>query len=137
MSLAVFVNEHREAINHDLIKCGHTLDEVGGVLSWDALGDFISKSEPDSALARDINDEEYKWALTIKTNEILADIYDLIAAFRYDVTAILSKKKPKKPKPYIRPRKKKETKRIGKGGLPKAELRKWIETKLKGSEPHG
>lgn len=88
-------------------------------------------------MARDMNLEDYKWSLTLKTNEILADLYDLISAFRYDVTMMLSTKKPKKPKPYTRPHQKHETKRIGKGGLAKADLRRWIETKLKGSEPNG
>ena len=127
----MFVSEHREAINHDLMKCGHSLDEVGSVLSWDALGDFISKTDPDSALARDIDKETAKWALVLKTNEILADLYDLISSFRWEMAALQSKKKPNKPKPYPRPHKE-DKKRIGKGSLPVAEMRKWIQKKLGG-----
>jgi len=126
-----FVEEHRKAVNHDLIKCGLTLESIGGVLDWDSLGDFISKTEPDSALARDIDPEVSKWSMNVKTNEILADLYDLIAMFRYEVTAMLSGKKPKKPRFYERPNNK-EKKRIGKGSLPVPEMRKWIHKKLGG-----
>ena len=71
--------------------------------------------------------------MNVKTNEILADLYDLIAVFRYEVTAMISGKKPKKPKPYESPHKK-DKQKIGKGGMPKAELKKWIQSKLKGSD---
>lgn len=128
--------EHREAINHDLMKCGLSVNDIGGVLDWDTLGDYIAKTEPDSALARDIDPEVSKWSMNVKTNEILADIYDLIGVFRYEVIAMLSSKKPSKPRFYERPHKK-ETTKIGKGALPKADLRKWIENKLKGSKPDG
>lgn len=109
------------------------MENIGGVLDWDSLGDFIAKTEPDSALARDIDPEASKWSMNVKTNEILADLYDLIAVFRYEVTAMISGKKPKKPKPYERPHKK-DKQKIGKGGMPKAELKKWIQSKLKGSD---
>lgn len=74
--------------------------------------------------------------MNVKTNEILADLYDLIAVFRYEVIACLSNKRPKKPKFYDRPHKK-DNKRIGKGGMPKNDLRKWINSKLKGSDGNG
>ena len=131
------MNEHREAINHDLIKCGLSLENIGGVLNWDSLGDFISKTEPDSALARDIDPEASKWSMNVKTNEILADLYDLIAVFRYEVTAMLSGKKPKKPQLYTRPHKDDKKKIGGKGALPVAELKAWINSKLKGSDDNG
>ena len=74
--------------------------------------------------------------MNVKTNEILADLYDLIAVFRYEGIACLSDKKPKKPKFYDRPHKKENTK-IGKGALPKNDLRNWIKSKLKGSDGDG
>lgn len=132
----MFVNEHKEAINHDLIKCGFSLDDIGGSLTWDALGDFISKTETDSALARELDAETSRWATQMKTNEILADLYDLMAVFRAEVTGRLYGKRPKKTTPYKRPHKN-EKKKIGKGALPKDDLRKWIKNKLKGSENRG
>lgn len=125
------MGEHREAINHDLIKSGFSLNDVGGVLSWDALGDFISKTEPDSALARDLDPETAKWGTQIKTNELLADLYDLIAVFRAEVAGMISGKRPKKPTVYKRPHKD-EKKKVGRGALPKDDLRKWINSKLQG-----
>lgn len=74
--------------------------------------------------------------MNVKTNEILADLYDLIAVFRYEVTAMISGKRPNKPKFYDRPHKKEKTK-IGKGALPKNDLRNWIKSKLKGSDGDG
>jgi len=74
--------------------------------------------------------------MNVKTNEILADIYDLIAIFRYEVIACLSDRKPKKPRFYERPHKKEKTK-IGKGALPKNDLKNWIKSKLKGSDGNG
>lgn len=132
----LFVNEHREAINHDLIKSGLSLEDVGSVLSWDALGDFISKAEPDSALARDMDEEAYKWATSVKTNELLADLYDLMALFRFEMATMLSGKRQKKPTPYKRPRKD-DKKKVGKGAMLKEDLRRWIKSKLKGSEERG
>ena len=132
----LFVSEHREAINHDLIKCGFSLDDIGGSLTWDALGDFISRTETDSALARDLDSETARWGTQLKTNEILADLYDLIAVFRSEVAGMLTGRKPKKIKPYKRPHKD-EKKKIGKGALPRNDLRKWINSKLKGSEDRG
>lgn len=45
-------------------------------------------------------------------------------------------KRPKKPTPYKRPHKS-EKKKVGKGAMLKEDLRKWINNKLKGSEPRG
>lgn len=132
----LFVNEHKEAINHDLIKCGFSLDDVGGVLSWDALGDFISKLDPDSALARDIDEDSSRWATQMKTNEILADLYDLMALFRVEMASMITGKRPKKPVPYKRPHKD-DKKKVGRGAMLKEDLRKWINNKLKGSEDRG
>lgn len=112
------------------------MDDVGGVLSWDALGDFINKAEPDSALAMELDPEASRWSTRLKTNEILADIYDLIAYFRADVVGLLMHKKPKRPVLYKRPHKN-EKKKVGKGALPMNDLRNWIKSKLKGSEDRG
>ena len=67
----------------------------------------------------------------MKTNEILADLYDLMAVFRVEIASMLSGKRPRKPTLYKRPHKDEKTK-VGKGALPKDDLRKWIDTKLTG-----
>lgn len=84
----------------------------------------------------DIDKDNSRWATQIKTNEILADLYDLIAIFRVEVASMVTGKRPKKPTPYKRPHKS-EKKKVGKGAMLKEDLRKWINNKLKGSEPRG
>ncbi len=110
---------------------GHELDDVGGSLSWGAFDIFLHHVQPDSALAKELDPELYAWSETLKTNAILADIYDLLACINANLLAHASGKPAKKPKPYPRPHQKKnnEEKHIGSGALPPDELRAWIERK--------
>lgn len=111
---------------------GYTLNDVGGVLSWDALDDFLSNIEPGSALAFDIDPERAQWATADKTNSILADIYDLLAVTNYYLAALASQKRPKKPEPYKRPGQKPEKKHIGTASIPIADVKNFIFKKLRG-----
>lgn len=112
------------------MKRGYTLDDVGGVLSWDALGDFIAKTDPGSALSYEMDPERAQWGTIDGTNTILADIYDQLAAINYNLVALLSKRPPKKPKPYKRPGKKEE-RHIG-TAVPIADVKKMIFERLRG-----
>ena len=58
------------------------------------------------------------------TNQILADIYDLL-----QVVAIMLSGKKKQIKPYPRPGREKKERTLGRDGLPKNELLAWIEQK--------
>lgn len=135
VGLAAFVTEHAGAIEYDLLtKTGHELGDVGGSLSWDALTSFISHGAPDSALSRELDDEYYLWSLRVKTNGILADIFDMLAQINANLVAIGSHSKAKPVKPYPRPgmeERRGDTQRIGKGALPRGEFRKWLEQKRK------
>lgn len=93
---------------------------MGGRLPWSALSSFIFNLRPDSALAREMNDYS-GWESTLKTNLILADIYDLLQAL------VLSFGKGKnKFKSYPRPGKTKDNHRkIGSDPMTPDELRKW------------
>lgn len=127
------MDEHREAVNYDLIRVGYTVEDIGGALSWGALNDFIKKSGPESALVSEIYPEQAKWASIVKTNEILADLYDLIAYLRSELVYGLSGKKSKKPVLYKRPGREDDKKRhIGRNALPVSELEEWIADRLKG-----
>lgn len=126
ISLAKFAEEHDEALNYDLLTRTHyQLNDVGGRLSWSALSSFIHNLKSDSAVARELG-YETGWENTIKTNEILADIYDVLMAILVAVTH-----SKKKPKPYPRPGKDKDKKRIGKGAIPYNQLREWIKERQK------
>lgn len=113
---------------------GYELQDIGGALSWSAFGSFLRNVGGDSAIAREMDPDVAVWSGTVKTNAILADIYDVLTAINANLNAIGSGKRAKKPKPYPRPGHKdedKDKKKYGKGALPKNELRRWIESKRK------
>jgi len=71
-----------------------------------------------------------EWGSVLKTNEILADIFDVLAMINANLIAVGSRKKAKQPKPYPRPgAKPKNEQHFGSGALPPSELKKWIEEK--------
>lgn len=132
MSLTKFIDEHGEALTYDLMtRTCYTLDDIGGALSWRSLYSFIKFLGTDSALARDL-DKSTGWETTIKTNAILADIYDLLQVINSNLVGI-GGGKPKKPKPYPRPGRDEDKKRkIGKDAVPVTDLREWIRRKTNG-----
>lgn len=120
------IDEHAEALNFDLLtKTSYTLDDVGGALSWSALNSFVRNLDSGSALARDLG-KSTGWENTLMTNQILADIYDLL-----QVIAIMLSGKKKQIKPYPRPGREKDRK-IGKGAVKVTELEKWFKEKRNG-----
>lgn len=124
ISLAKFVEEHREALNADLLHTGFEVEDIGCALSWGALGAFIKHLPPDSALIRELHPEESAWATTLKTNSILADIYDVLSAINANLAAIGTGKPAKRFKPYPRPGHKEETESHIGTLVPVAELNK-------------
>lgn len=133
VSLAKAVMQYREAIDYDLLtKTGYELKDVGRTLSWRALDHFLRRAEPDSALMQELNPDLAEWSSRLKTNIILADIYDILAVLNANVVARGSGKPARRPKPYPRPGRKDDpetTRHIGSGALPPDELRAWIERK--------
>lgn len=101
------------------------MDDVGGALSWSALNSFVRNLDSGSALARDLG-KSTGWENTLTTNQILADIYDLL-----QVIAIMISHKRKQLKPYPRPGREKDRK-IGKGALKVTDLEKWFKEKRNG-----
>lgn len=105
----------------------YQLEDVGGALSWSSLASFIKYLGTDSALAKDL-DKSTGWETTIKTNAILADIYDMIQVINANLVNWASNGKKKlKVKPYPRPGRDDNTvRKIGRGALPPDELHAWI-----------
>lgn len=101
------------------------MDDVGGALSWSALNSFVRNLDSGSALARDLG-KSTGWENTLTTNQILADIYDLL-----QVIAIMISHKRKQIKPYPRPGREKDRK-IGKGAMKVTDLEKWFKEKRNG-----
>lgn len=82
---------------------------------------------------KEINPDVAEWSGALKTNAILADIYDILAAINANLVAMGTHKSAKNPKPYPRPvkREPENERHFGSGALPPDELRKWIENKRK------
>lgn len=115
--------------NDLLIRTGHQIKDIGRTLSWGAFGAFIANEGPDTSLGKELNPDGYEWSQTIKTNTILADIYDMLAMINANIVALASGKKSQSPDLYPRPgqKSKKDDKRFGSGALPFDELKEWIE----------
>ena len=119
-------------MEYDLLtQTGHEINDIGRTLSWDALDSFLRFIGPESAFAKDHDQEVAVWSTRMKTNFILADIYDMLAMINSNLIAYASRKPARPPKKYPRPGKKDEEheRRIGSGALPPDELRKWMEEK--------
>ena len=111
------------------MQTGYSLDDVGGALSWSALGAFLHRVEPDSAIAHELEPDVANFASSFKTNAILADIYDILAQINANLVAGFSRKRTQKPKRYPRPGDDSK-RRIGKdNGMTMNELDSWFADK--------
>lgn len=111
-----------------MTSAGIELSEVGGSLSWGAFSSFVTGLSYDSALWRSTHQESAIWSTTLRTNALLADIYDMLAQINANLVGGMSHKKAQKIKPIERPWLKTKKQTIGgKGALPKNELREWIK----------
>lgn len=128
MGLVDLCEKHTDALNYDLFtKTGYTIDDIGDKIGWGAFYSFVKNLNESSALSRDLNQEVYTWGTTLKTNVILADIFDMLSAIHYTLASMGGK--PKKPKPYPRPgQKDKSVEHFGKDGV--KDIRSWIKSKM-------
>lgn len=124
---------HRRALESDMLtRLGLTLDDVPDVISWDALAAFAANLAEGSALFASMHRDEAAWASTIKTNVILADLYDSLTALRYEIALMNTPKgrrRPDKPVPYprfwVKEKSGKGTKRYGRDPVPLSEFDRW------------
>ena len=128
IGLAEFISEHRGAVERDLLGTGYSLDDVGASLSWDALKSFLSYVKPDSAVYRELHPELSEWSTTLRTNVILADIYDQLSITNTMLRSYMSRKRVKQPDPYKRPWVRNgNIRKMGKKPLGSVkEMREWI-----------
>ena len=113
------IEEHDRALEYDLMtRTGRTLNEYMnmGAAGKVALISFIQYLPPDAALPRerDPKNEMAEWCTTLKTNAILADIFDVFAA-------VHTKKGDPKIE-YPRPNKKRT---IGRDAIPISKFWNW------------
>lgn len=138
LSLAEWLTQHREAAELDLLRyTGRQLDDIGGSLSWAAAGAVFANIQPDSACGRLLVPERAAWATREQTNDILANIYDILAQINANIVAIGTGKPAHTPDPYPRPGAKTRAaskpgdtvRHYGSGALPHDELVAWMEVK--------
>lgn len=111
-----------------ITSVGVELEDVGVSLSWGTFSSFLHNLGPESALWRSTHPEMKDWSSPLRTNIILADIYDLLSSINANLCGGFSRKKPQHIKPYPRPwETKTKEKKIGSGALPKNELHDWIK----------
>ena len=77
---------------------------------------------------RELHPEVEDWGTVLRTNIILADIFDVLAQINSHLIAGFSQKKSKKPEKYTRPWAKKKLKKIG-TAVKRNELHEWMEMK--------
>lgn len=127
--LVEVIGEHETALEYDLLtKTRYSLDDVGERLSYRSLIAFIRHLPADSAYFREVEPDVAPWTDGRVTTALLADIYDLLNAFRGTYVNAHSKKKQRQLKPYPRPwLEDKSVKKVGKDPIPIKDFEKWWE----------
>lgn len=115
-----------------MTRCGATLGDIPDRIPWTALRSFTEHLDASSALVKELNPDVADWQGPARVPMILADLYDLLATFRWQYeTAHLKKgrKKPKRPKPYERPGARTDDggRRIGRDPIPIKDFDDWWE----------
>lgn len=127
LSAAEVLANHRGALDYDLMtRTNYTVRDVPGALRWDALAHFVAHLPPDSAVCSEVDKELWAWANPVALRSSIADVYDLIAAFRWDFERANSKpnRHIPKPKPYPRPGKD-DAAVIGHDPIPVKDFESW------------
>ena len=133
VSLVLVMDKHASALDYDLMtRTGRSTAEWAalGATGIVALAHFVKQLDISSRTYAEMHDSAWLsgWSMRIKTNALLADLFDAVNALRYAYVASVSKRKPDKPKPYPRPWHKsrdKGTKHYGRDGIPIKDFKKW------------
>lgn len=115
--------DHGEAVEHDLVCAGWTLDDVGPRLPWTALRSFIRQSarQRASALHREVVGDDYVWGLP---EQLIAAVVDAVQVGNWQRAAQGSKRKPPKPKPIQRPGTRTATRKVAAQALPLSQAQR-------------
>ena len=131
--------DYTAAFDYDLMtRTGRSLDEWidKGAAGIVALCRFMKCLPLDSRTVSAMSgyDNMDEWHERVKTNMLLADIYDNLSALRFAFISSKSKKKGKKPEPYPRPWSKRKSKHFGKDPVKVKDFWAWWngQNKLKG-----
>lgn len=111
-----------------MTRAGATLAMVPDPISWNALRSFVTHLDQESAVYAELDPERAAWARCADVKTLLADIYDLVAAFRWEFCSANTpprKARPPKPRPYRRPGAKDDRVRVGRDPIPIREFDDW------------
>jgi hypothetical protein len=118
-SLLELIDQHREAIEYDLIRLGLRFDWLGTeALSWRDLWVIVNQSPQGSALDRAMRPDEALWGLP---EQLLAHIADQLADANWQRGG-KGNRPERLPRPGVTP----STKTHGKAPLPMEEMREWL-----------
>ena len=122
------IEGHGPALEYALLTMTHyQLRDVGGALSWGALLHFVQNLPRTSALSRELvpQTETEQWADGRNVAALLADIFDLLNAFRSEVAVKGTPRRAKRCRPYPRPWAKGRERRVGRGAIPVSKFEDW------------
>lgn len=97
-----------------------TIEQAAASFGWDELLNFSRHLPATSATHRALNKDVAEWSATLKTNMILADIFDAVRLFNFTFS-----KGNEEPKPYKRPFSNNGAKRIGSSPIPIKDFKQW------------
>lgn len=95
-------------------------EEAATYYGWDNLVTFSRHLPDDSATHRALDQDVAVWSSTVKTNMILADVFDAVRLFNFT----FAKKGSKEPDPYERPWDPRKQ-RIGSDPIPISQFDSW------------
>lgn len=122
-------DEHGGALEYDLMtRAGATLADIPARVPWTALRSFVTHLRDGSALVAELHPELSAWGTAWGAAAIAADLFDLVAALRYEFALANTPKgrrRPAKPRPYPRPGAKDDVPRIGRDPIPIKDFDEW------------
>lgn len=119
-SLLELIDQHREALEFDLITLGLRLDHLGSpTLSWRDLWVIVNQLPLGSALDRAQRPDEAQWGLS---EQLAAHTSDLLADMLWIQAGAKGRRPERLPRPGIVP----AVKTIGRASVPLDEMRTWL-----------
>lgn len=123
LGLLTLIDDHREAVEFDLLMAGLRLVDLGGSLSWWHLLVLVRRwsNQPGTALS----EAQHGHRLWTVGEQLLAMAVDALHEGNWQRAG---KKHAPKPKPVERPWQKKQVRRLGSGAIPIGEFDAWWES---------
>jgi hypothetical protein len=126
------IDDHRSAIEFDLIKLGLRLRYLGtDLLTWRDLFVIVQNTFTDTALYRAMNPDSWQWSLSEHLLAVVADA----TIFGNWMRSKDGRRNRNRPKPIARPGQDTGEKTYGDGALDIGEMREWLGWNVEPSPP--